>query len=79
MVHFVEDKNDHLLVIGGVGLAPENVVNSRSYSCVPTNSKFVYTNEVHTVFLADNSEGMYYQLFALSVEISNFRQYLDQL
>ncbi len=58
MVHFVEDKNDHLLLIGGVGLAPESVVNSRSYSCVPTNSEFVYTNEVHTVFLADNSEGM---------------------
>ena len=55
MVSYKVGDNDHLLLIGGVGPPPLKIDDRSKYATVPSNAKFVYTNEIHTLCLAQSA------------------------
>ena len=62
MISFSSDKEDYLLVVGGVGPTPTTISSHSMYTCVPTLASHSLTNEADTLCVS-SSPGRVLQCF----------------
>ena len=63
-ISFSRDKEDYLLVVGGVGPIPTTTPSHSMYTSVPTLANHFFTNEAH-ILCVSSSPGRVLQCFVL--------------